>query len=158
VRDVEQAIKIDRHDVLPILDHGVRLSGKGVAPVDAGIVDQDRDLADFARHFRRDVAARQPVGDVEREGLRPATVGVDVGYGLGRGLAVDIEDGKRRALARETERNGATDPRARAGDDRDVIAQKPRHRRPPLCLTPASRDRAGGDAPSPWADMRRRYR
>ena len=94
-------------------------------------------MTDFARDFRRDVAARQPVGDVEREGLRFATVGADVGCGLGRGLAVDIEDGERRTLARKAERNGAADPRARAGDDRDVIVQKPRHGRPPLCLTPA---------------------
>src|SRR5262249_16704532 len=43
---VEHAVEVDRHDVLPVLDHRFRLRGEGVAAVDAGIVDQDRDLAD----------------------------------------------------------------------------------------------------------------
>ena len=45
MRDVEHAIEVHRHDVLPILDHCIRIGGKCVAPIDAGIVDEDRDLA-----------------------------------------------------------------------------------------------------------------
>jgi hypothetical protein len=50
MRDVEHAIEVHRHDVLPILDYGIRIGGKRVAPIDAGIVDEDRDLADRLRY------------------------------------------------------------------------------------------------------------
>ena len=133
VRHVEQAIEVHRHDVLPILDHRVRFSGKGVAPVDAGIVDQDRDRTDIARDLCRDVAASHPIRDVERKVLRLAAGATDIRRRLGRRLAVDVEHRDLRALARIAKRNRAADPGAGAGNDRDVVLQKPGHWRPPLC-------------------------
>jgi hypothetical protein len=49
---VEHAMKVDRHDILLVLDHGLGIRGEGLAPVDAGIVDQDRDLAFAAKACR----------------------------------------------------------------------------------------------------------
>ena len=67
MRHVEHAIEIDRHDVLPVFDHGVRISGEGVAAVDASIVDQDGNLADFACDLRRGgaVAVRSVTSSVK---------------------------------------------------------------------------------------------
>ncbi len=80
-------------------------------------------LATFAATARQAVA----IGDVERESLRLAAGVADFRRRLGRGLAVDVEHGDLRALARIAERDGAADAGAGAGDDRDVVLQKPGH-------------------------------
>ena len=110
VRDVEHAVEIDRHDVLPVLDHGVGIAGKAVAPVDAGIVDQDRDRADVACDLGRDGAASRPIGDVEGEMLRLAAGVAGIRRRLGGRLAIDVEHRDVGAFARIAERNGAADP------------------------------------------------
>ena len=97
------------------------IAGKGIAPDDAGIVDQDRDRADFRGDLRGDGAAGHPIGDVKSEGLRLAAGVADRRRRLGGRLAIDVEHGKLRALARIAERDGAADPGARAGDDGDVV-------------------------------------
>ena len=113
--------------VLPVLDHGVGVASERVAAVDAGIVDEDRDLADLACDLRRHHAAGVAVADVEREGLRLAAGFADVRGRFGRRLAIDVERGHGRALAGVAERDGAADAGACAGYDRDVILQKSGH-------------------------------
>ena len=44
MRDVEH-VEVDRQDVVPVLGHGCGVAGDRIAPVDAGIVDQDRYVA-----------------------------------------------------------------------------------------------------------------
>jgi len=109
MRDIESAVEIYRQDVLPILDHGLGIGGKGVAPVDAGIVDQDRDRADVACDLRRDCAASHPIGDIEDKMLRLAAGITDIRRRLRRRLAIDVEHRELRALARIAERDGAAD-------------------------------------------------
>jgi hypothetical protein len=116
-----------RDDVLPVLYDGVRSAVKAVAAIDAGIVHQDRDVADFARDLRRHDAAGIAVGHVEREGLRLAAGVEDLLRGLRGGIRVDIEHHDARAFARIAGRDGASDAGARAGYGRDVILQEPRH-------------------------------
>ena len=77
--------------------------------------------------LRRHGAAGGAVGDVEREGFRLAAGGGDVGGGLCRRLAVDVERGDARALAGEAWRDGAADAGAGAGDGGDVVLQQPGH-------------------------------
>ena len=60
--------------------------------------------------------------------LRLAAGIADIRRRLRRRLAIDIEHRELRALARIAERDGAADPGAGAGDDRDVVLQKPGHR------------------------------
>ena len=72
LRHVEDAVEVDRDHRLPVLGDGVRVGREGVAAGDAGIVDEDRDLAELLGDLRRHGAAGGAVGDVEREGLRLA--------------------------------------------------------------------------------------
>src|SRR5260370_7723398 len=51
MRHIEDAIKIDRDDVFPILDDGRRSASHAVAAGDAGIFDQDRGLPHLFGHF-----------------------------------------------------------------------------------------------------------
>ena len=127
MRDVEHAIEVHRHDVLPILDHCIRIGGKCVAPIDAGIVDEDRDLADKAGDLRGDGAAGHSIGDVELEVLCLATGITNIRCRRGGPLTIDVQHRDLRALAGIAERDGAADPRSPAGDYRDVVLQKPRH-------------------------------
>jgi hypothetical protein len=127
MRDVEQAVEVHRHDVLPVLDHGIGIARKTVAPVDAGIVDQDRDRADLACDLCRDLAASNSITDVEGEILRLAAGVTDIGRRLRGGIRVDVERGNMGALFGEAKCNGAADARARAGDNRNVIVKKPRY-------------------------------
>jgi hypothetical protein len=73
---VEHAMKVDRHDILLVLDHGLGIRGEGLAPVDAGIVDQDRDLAHLRADARSNLAAPVVLGhiDYEAPALPPASV------------------------------------------------------------------------------------
>jgi len=97
VRHVEHAIEVHRHDLLPILDHGVGIASERVAPVDAGIVDQDRGLTEAACDSGGDDAAGVAVADVEREGMRLAAGFGNVRRGFGSPVAIDVEHGDRRA-------------------------------------------------------------
>ena len=127
LRDVEHAVEVDRHDVLPVLEEGVRIAGERIAPVDAGIVDQDGDAPDLGLDLFRHGHAVVAFGDVERVAFRLAAGGFDLPCGLGRRLAVDVERHDLRAFARIAERDGAADARAGAGDRRDVGCQKIGH-------------------------------
>jgi hypothetical protein len=127
VRHVEHAIEVHRHDLLPILDHGVGIASERVAPVDAGIVDQDRGLTEAACDSGGDDAAGVAVADVEREGMRLAAGFGNVRRGFGSPVAIDVEHGDRRALAGKAARDGAADPGGGAGYGRDVILQKSGH-------------------------------
>ncbi len=169
MRHIEHAVEIDRHDVLPVLDDGVRIGGESVAAVDAGIVDQDRNLADLAGDLCGDRAAGRPIGDVEREVLRLAAVRADIGCGFRGRFAVDVQHHHLRAFARITERDAAADAGASTGDDGDVVLQKPGHALssvwivggesianvglPDPALTSSARPRASGD---PVLDSRMR--
>src|SRR5581483_4367910 len=72
MRHVEHAIEIDGHDVVPVLDHGRRLAGKSVAAIDAGIVDENRDLADLLADAPCDLCAIGAPRDIEPEACRAA--------------------------------------------------------------------------------------
>ena len=124
VGDVEHAVDIDRHDVLPVLQHGSGIGGEGVAAVDAGIVDEDRDLPDLVRDLLCDGDAVLAFGDVELEAFRLAAGVADFLRGLGGGLLVDVEQHHARALVRIAGRDGAADAGAGAGDDGDVIGEQ----------------------------------
>src|SRR5262245_57706794 len=67
VRDIEYTIKVDGHDVLPILEDRGGLRGKGIAAVDAGVIDEDRDLANGFGDVRRHAAAGLGHADIEPE-------------------------------------------------------------------------------------------
>jgi hypothetical protein len=71
VGDVEHAVEIDRQDVVPVLGHGGGVAGDGIAPVDAGIVDQDRDVAALGDLGGGGLAGL-PVGHVDLHGGRLA--------------------------------------------------------------------------------------
>jgi hypothetical protein len=124
VRHVEHAVEVDRHDVLPVLDHGAGLGGERVAAIDAGIVDQDRDVADLAGDSGRHDAAGVAVRDVECERMRLADAIEDLLGGLGCTVGIHVQHDHPGAFARIAERDGAADARACAGDGGDVRIEK----------------------------------
>ena len=127
VRHVEDAVEIDRRDVLPVLDDGVCVGDERVAPVDAGIVDEDRDRAELVGDLRGDGTAGRMIGDVERKTFRLAAGVADFG-GRGSGsFTVDVERCDLCALARKSDGDRAADAGACAGDGRDVVLQERRH-------------------------------
>ena len=65
------------------LSHGVGVGSERVAPVDAGIVDEDRILAELLATSAAS-AAGGAVADVEGEGVRLAAGVADLRGGLGR--------------------------------------------------------------------------
>jgi len=129
LRHVERAGEVDRHDVLPVLGDGVQIGSDGVAPRDAGIVDQDRSGPEPGGDLAGDGAAGFGVGDVEREGHRLEAFAGNLGGGLFRRLSIDVENGKAGALARKANRDGAADAGARAGDGGDVGGEEVGHGR-----------------------------
>src|SRR5262249_58397909 len=70
---VEHAVEVDRHDVLPVLDHRFGGRGESVAAVDAGIVDKHRDPAAGLADLRGNLAAFLALRHVEPDttGLSP---------------------------------------------------------------------------------------
>ncbi len=124
MRDVEDAVEIDRHDVLPVLQHRIGIRGEGIAAVDAGIVDQDRDLTDLARDLLGDREAILALRHVERETLGFTAGTADLAGRVACGLGVDVEQHDARALTREAGRDRAADAGGGAGDDGDVILEK----------------------------------
>jgi len=111
---VEDAGEVDRDDVFPILDYSFRRTKHAVAPRDAGIVDQDRDLSDLAGDLLGDGDAVRAPGHVERKTLRLAVGIANFPRRLGRRLLVRIKQHQSRALAGITERDRAADAGASA--------------------------------------------
>ena len=97
--------------------------GEGVAAVDAGIVDQDRDppdlFGDLLGHFDAILAP----GDVECETFGEAAGIADFLRRLGCCLGVDVEQRHLRALTGIALRDRAPDSGSGAGDGGDVVLQ-----------------------------------
>ena len=106
---VHHAEEVDRHDVLPVLKEGVGIAGEGIAPVDAGVVHEDRHAAHFRFNFLCHGDAVVAAGDVEHVACRLAARGLDLGRGHGRRLAIDVEHDDLCALGRVSCRDGAAD-------------------------------------------------
>jgi hypothetical protein len=122
---VEHAMEVDRHDVLPVLDHGLGIRGEGIAPVDAGIVDQDRDLAHLRADARSNLAAPVVLGHVEYEAARFAAGSCDGLGGFGRRVAIDVEDSNVCSLLRIAERDRSADARPATSHHRDAVLKTP---------------------------------
>ena len=90
VGDVEHAVKVDREDVVPVLGDRHRVAGDRVAPVDAGVVDQDRDIATF-RNLGSCRPAGRAVGDIELHRRRLAACLGDETHRLLRAVRIGIE-------------------------------------------------------------------
>ena len=127
LRHVEGAVEVHRKRVGPVFGDGGRVAGKRIAPDDAGIVHQDRNLARRLGDFRRDGAAIAGLGDIERETFGAAAFVADRARRLGRRFGVDVEENEPRTFARIALRDGAADARARSGDDGKVFVEKPGH-------------------------------
>jgi hypothetical protein len=110
VRDVEQSIEIDRHDVLPVFQDRIGIGGEGVATVDPGIVAEDRDLPHARGDLLCDGEAIVSLSDVESETVGLTLRLVDLGRGLCGRLRVDVEQHDARAFIGKTGSDGATDP------------------------------------------------
>ena len=127
MRDVEDAVEIDGNDIFPILDHGVAIAGKGVAAVDAGIVDKDRDLPDLLTDALGERNAVFAPGDVELEAGSLAARAADFFRGLCRRSFVDIDQRDLRAFARVTESNRPADAGGSARNGGDMVLEQARH-------------------------------
>src|SRR4029450_128298 len=110
-----------------VLDHRFRVRGEGVAAVDAGIVDQDRDLADRRADLRGNLAALVALGDVEPQAQGLAAGSRDGFGGRGRRVAVGVEHSDVCSLPRIAQRDRAADARPATGDHRKVLRAPPRH-------------------------------
>jgi hypothetical protein len=104
-------------DRVPVLRDRRCIRAEGVAPRDAGIVDQDRDGADLALDLLRQRDAILASGHVERVAFRLAA---DLLCGFPRGFAVDVEGDDGGAFARVADGDGAADAGACAGNGSDV--------------------------------------
>ena len=109
VRDVEHAVEVDTQHLLPVLDDRLRIPGDGVAPVDAGIIDQDRDRTDLLVDERSNLAAAVALGHIEHQIFGLAAGFPDCRNGLRRSIAVDVEDDDAGALPRIAERDRPPD-------------------------------------------------
>ena len=113
-------------------DHTLELGGVGVldalaAARDAGVVDQDVDVAEVARDRLHHAGVGFVVVDRAGVGARAAAQGLDGGHGLARGILVlAIVDGDVGAVLRERDRDGAADAAAAAGHQGD--SSRERHR------------------------------
>jgi hypothetical protein len=135
VRDIEHALEVDADDVLPILDHRFRRRGEGIAPVDAGVVHQDRDLADPRADLGGDAAARHALGHIEPHARGRAPAVADDPLGLSRRGGVDVENDDVRTLPGIADGYCSADARSAAGDSGDVALKQPAH----VCPRPLSR-------------------
>ena len=124
MRHIEDTREVDRDDVFPVADHGVRSAQHAVAANDAGIVDQDRDLPDLVGDLLCHRDAVFAVRDIEREAVGLAAGVADLLRGLSRRLLVPVEQNDARTFAGVADRDGASDAGACAGDDRDMILEK----------------------------------
>ena len=126
--DVEDAGEVDGDDVFPILDHRLGRAQHAVAPRDAGIVDQDRDLADLFGDAFGDLDAVLAFCYVQHKAFGLSACLADLLRRRRRCCFIKVEQRHLRALPRIAERDRAADARARAGDDRDVAFEQ-RHGR-----------------------------
>ena len=124
MRHIENAGEVDRDDVLPVADDGLRRAQHAVAADDAGIVDEDRDLPDLVGDLLCHRDAVLASGDIERETFRAAAGVADFLRGFRRRLLVPVEQHDACALAGVADRDGAPDAGACTGDDGDVILEK----------------------------------
>ena len=120
-------MQVDAEDVLPVLPYRVGIGGESVAPRDAGIVDQDGDGTDFIGDLFGHRDAILMLGHIERETLRLAAGGFDVGGGLFRGFAVDVEHRDCGTLTRIAKCDAAADAGARTGDGGDMVGKEIGH-------------------------------
>ena len=144
MRDVEDAGEVDRDDVFPVLDDGVGRAQHAVAADDAGIVDEDRDLADLVGDLLRHRDAVLASGDIERKALGLAAGVADFLRGFRRGFLVHVEQHDPRALAGISVRDRAPDAGACAGDDGDMIFEKGHAAFPLLLILAEDSKRCGG--------------
>ncbi len=149
------AVEVDLHRPLERLDRHVE---KGVERADAGIVDEDVDLAERGHRAVDKGARRLRIGDVavQREGAAPQRL--DLGDAARRAfIVVQIVDRDIGAVPRGADRSGTADPRRPAGD-KHCLALKQHE----TLLSIYRRDRGGGGGwrlrtsrdpgspPSPW--------
>ena len=110
----EGAVEVDRQHLLPL---GERKLLERMDDLDAGVADQDVDVAerlDGGLHGRIDLGL---VGDIHRHADRLAAGLLDLGCGgVGR-LLVEIGDGNRRPFTREFQGDFLADAAGRAGDE-----------------------------------------
>src|SRR4029077_17603950 len=105
----EDAVQIDRDDVFPILDHGLARTQHAVAPLNPGIVDEDRDLSDFFGDLLGHSDTVLAFSHIEDEALR-FSAGVPDFPGCLRGrLLVHVSYHHLRALAGITVGDCASD-------------------------------------------------
>ena len=90
--DVEDPAQIDADDIVPVLRHVIRVRGESVPAVDAGIVHEDRGLADFLGDLARQLAALVAVCDIELEAPCFAALVEDLLHDRGRAFEVVVED------------------------------------------------------------------
>ena len=122
--DVEDAVEVDRDDVLPILDHGL------VPPV----MPLRRAMPALLTRIETGRPCRRPASPSRRQSSRRVTSSAkavrlaaglaDLFRGLGGRFLVHVEQHDARALACIARRDRAADAGAGAGDDGDVILQK----------------------------------
>ncbi len=124
MRDVEDAGEVDGDDVFPILHHGIGRAEHAVAPRDAGIVDQDRDLPDLFGDAFGDRDTVLAPGHIEHEAFRLAAGIANLLRRFGRGLFVLVEQGDLRAFAGVAQRDRATDAGGGTGDNSDMVSEK----------------------------------
>src|SRR5215472_317658 len=124
---VEDAIEVDRHNVLPVFDHRLRISGEGIAVVDAGIVDKDRDPADLLANLLGDNAAPLGFGHVQHKAKGPAAGGCDGLNGLGRRVAIYVDHSDLRSLPRIAQRDRSAYTRPTSCDHCNAFLEKPGH-------------------------------
>jgi len=109
-------------DGAPIRDHGLRLGGEGIAAIDAGVVDEHRDLAEAGADVAGGGLAGLAIRHVEHEACGLATAFAH--HGCGRGLRIAIEDEDARAVRAVAEVYRRADARAAAGDGGEPSLQK----------------------------------
>ena len=103
------------------------ITASASAPVDAGIVDQNRNLADLRADPGGNLAALVVLGHVEHEAAGSAAGSCDGLGGFGGGVAVDVEDGDLCSFLRIAQRDRSADARPATGDHRNTFLEKPCH-------------------------------
>ena len=115
---VHHAPEVDVHDPLVL---GVVAAFDGAGVSDAGVVEDQVDLAELAYHLIGPGMHSSTVGDIDHGFQHLHTV---LARGLGGFLeagGVDVGDGQVAALAGQVQRQGAADAGAGAGDGRHFV-------------------------------------
>ncbi len=124
VRDVEGAVHVHVERLPEVL--GRARAGRGLADDDAGVVDEQVDLANALRDLARDVAAGLGRGDVEREGPGLAAGLAHQARGLFHGGGVHVGGDDARTGLRQAQAEGAAVALAGAGDEGQAALQQAR--------------------------------